>query len=151
MCPVSSPYTFNDFASSSSSSKELKKSWNVWPLAKLPRQLFCLQKKKKTWLLTCYRKITELQVCFMTCHGSYKFGIKSLTAVPSNYCPVLHYCVFSVLTNPLPGIQACFSTLSQLLYPKCLQSGRGNNNFNIKSMFWLKTKYWGEFGYVKDA
>ena len=49
--------------------------------------------------------------------------VKALTAVGSNYCPVLHDCVSSVLTNPLPGIQAHFSALSQPLYPECLQSG----------------------------
>jgi len=46
---------------------------------------------KKTWVLTCYSKITELRVCFMTCHGNFKFGIKSLTAVDSNY--IVMYCM----------------------------------------------------------
>ena len=87
----------------------------------------------------CYRKSTELQVHFMTYHGRFKFGIKSFTAVSSNFCPVLHDCVPSILTYPLPGTQAQFSALGQLLYPKCLQSE--NNNFDIKNVFWLKTQY----------
>jgi hypothetical protein len=109
------------------SSKPTGASYSVW--------------KIKTWVLTRCRKITELQVRFMTCHGSFKFGIKSLTAIGSNYCPALHNYVFSVLTNPLPGIQAHFSAVSQQLYPKCLQAGKKNNNFYIKNVFWLKTKY----------